>query len=90
MAVTMQQEFSPGLVPAGSVPESRRARPLHAADESEVLEFLSARPIHTVFMASLIRDNGIVSDFNRGSFFGCRSEDGTLEGVSLLGHATLM
>ncbi len=90
MAVTMQQEFSPSLVQSGSVPEPRRAQPLHAADEPEVLEFLSARPIHTVFMASLIRDNGIVSDFNRGSFFGCRSENGRLEGVALLGHATLI
>ena len=40
----------------------------------EVLEFLSGRPIHTVMMAGLIRDNGLVSKFNRGTFFGCRTE----------------
>lgn len=90
MALTMQHEFSPGLTTRGPAFGPRCAQPLSAAEEAEVLEFLSARPIHTVFMASLIRDNGIVSDFNRGSFFGCRSEEGTLEGVALLGHATLI
>jgi len=29
------------------------------------------------------------SDFNRGDFFGCRNEHGELEGVALIGHATL-
>ena len=57
---------------------------------AEVLDFLSIRPIHTVFMASLIRDNGVVSNLNRGTFFGCRSNCGALEGVALLGHATLI
>lgn len=59
------------------------------ADETEVLEFLSARPIHTVFMAGFIQDNGIVSPFNRGTFYGCRNQRGQLEGVALIGHATL-
>ena len=63
---------------------------LNAADEPEVLEFLSARTIHTVFMASLIRDNGLVSPQNRGSFYACRDRYGRLEGVALLGHATLI
>ena len=89
MALTMQHEFSRGL------PRPELIRPLQAAllrsgEEAEVLEFLSVRPIHTVFMASLIRDNGLISAFNRGSFYACRSEDGSLEGVALLGHATLM
>lgn len=89
MAVTMQQEFAPRFKP-GSVVESRHAQPLTATEEAEVLEFLAVRPIHTVFMASLIRDNGIVSDFNRGIFLGCRNTSGALEGVALLGHATLI
>ncbi len=63
---------------------------LSAADEPEVFEFLSARAIHTVFMASLIRDNGLVSPRNRGSFYACRDRYGQLEGVALLGHATLI
>jgi ribosomal protein S18 acetylase RimI-like enzyme len=59
-------------------------------DEAEVLEFLAQRPIHTVTMMSLIEDNGIVSPLNRGTFYGCRDLRGRLEGVALVGHATLM
>jgi GNAT superfamily N-acetyltransferase len=59
----------------------------HAA---EVLQFLAQRPIHTVAMMSMVRDNGIVSPFNRGTFYGCRDLNGQLEGVALVGHATLM
>ncbi len=63
---------------------------LSTADEAEVFEFLSARMIHTVFMASLIRDNGLLSPHNRGSFYACRDRYGRLEGVALLGHATVV
>lgn len=63
---------------------------LSAADQPEVSEFLSARRIHTVFMASLIHDNGLVSPHNRGSFYSCRDRYGRLEGVALMGHATLI
>ena len=59
-------------------------------DEAEVLEFLAQRPIHTVAMMSLINDNGLVSPLNRGAFYGCRDLNGKLEGVALVGHATLM
>jgi GNAT superfamily N-acetyltransferase len=59
-------------------------------DAAEVLEFLAQRPIHTVAMMSLIHDNGVVSPFNRGTFYGCRDLKGQLEGVALVGHATLM
>jgi ribosomal protein S18 acetylase RimI-like enzyme len=59
-------------------------------DEAEVLEFLAQRPIHTVTMMSLIEDNGLVSPLNRGTFYGCRDLRGRLEGVALVGHATLM
>ena len=41
-------------------------------DETEVLEFLVQRPIHTVAMMSLIHDNGLESSLNRGTFYGCR------------------
>lgn len=60
------------------------------SDTAEVLRFLAQRPIHTVAMMSLIHDNGIVSPFNRGAFYGCRDLQGQLEGVALVGHATLM
>lgn len=58
--------------------------------ESEILEFLAERPIHTVAMAGFIRDNGVVSKHNRGTFFACRDHQGRLEGVALIGHATLI
>lgn len=62
---------------------------LEQGDEAEVLEFLAQRPIHTVAMMSLIYDNGLVSPLNRGTFYGCRDLRGRLEGVALVGHATL-
>jgi ribosomal protein S18 acetylase RimI-like enzyme len=72
------------------LPEAVEVHLLTAKDEFEVLAFLSQRPIHTVTMKSLIRDNGLVSPLNRGSFYGCRDINGHLEGVALVGHATLM
>jgi hypothetical protein len=54
------------------------------------MEFLSARPLHTVFMAGLIRDNGMLSPQNRGSFYGSRNRLGQLEGIALIGHATIV
>src|SRR5688572_6613151 len=63
---------------------------LNASHEQEVMEFLALRPIHTVAMVGLIHDNGLVSSFNRGTFYGCRNVQGQLEGVALIGHATLM
>src|SRR5215217_9688575 len=69
---------------------SVRVERLANSHATEVLQFLSQRPIHTVAMISLIQDNGVVSPFNRGSFYGCRDLNGQLEGVALVGHATLM
>ncbi len=59
-------------------------------EKAEVLGFLAERPIHTVIMMGLIRDNGVVSDLNRGTFYACRNSEGRLEGVGLIGHATLL
>ncbi len=70
--------------------ESVKVERLANHEAAEVLEFLSQRPIHTVAMMSMIRDNGIVSGLNRGTFYGCRDLNGQLEGVALVGHATLM
>lgn len=56
---------------------------------AEVLEFLSARPIHTVIMSSFIRDHGLESDLNRGCFYSYQNNAGQTEGVALIGHATL-
>ena len=70
--------------------ESVQVERLTNYDAAEVLEFLAQRPIHTVAMMSMIHDNGLVSAFNRGTFYGCRDLNGKLEGVALVGHATLM
>jgi predicted GNAT family acetyltransferase len=66
------------------------ATPLEAAHRQEVIDFLAERPLHTVVMAGFVRDNGLVSPLNRGSFYACRDEEGRLEGVALIGHATLI
>ncbi len=55
----------------------------------EVLAFLAARPLHTVIMAGWIRDHGLVSPLHRGTFYGYRNVAGQLEGVALIGHATM-
>src|ERR1043165_9363058 len=62
---------------------------LNDSSKPEVLEFLEERPAQTAMLSGLIRDNGLRSDFNRGDFFGCRNEHGDLEGIALIGHATL-
>ncbi|MDT4898540.1 MAG: uncharacterized protein QOH25_3617 [Acidobacteriota bacterium] len=58
--------------------------------EAEALAFLSKRPLHTVSMAGLIIENGLISSLNRGEFYACRNRLGQLEGVALIGHATLI
>lgn len=63
---------------------------LESHSEVEVLNFLNRRPLHTITMVGFIRDNGLVSPLNRGTFYGCRNRNGELEGVALIGHATLM
>jgi uncharacterized protein len=64
--------------------------PLAETSEAEVLSYLARRPVHAVILAGLIRDNGIVNAANRGTFYGCRDRAGELEGVALIGHATLI
>jgi predicted GNAT family acetyltransferase len=58
--------------------------------EAETLTFLADRPLHTVSMSGLIRENGLVSPYNRGDFYACRNAAGHIEGVALIGHATLI
>ena len=67
-----------------------RALPLQEREKSEALAFLAQRPLHTVYMASLIRDHGVDSPLNRGGFYSYRGSNGHLEGIALLGHATLI
>jgi uncharacterized protein len=69
--------------------ESSMIEPLDNGHTAEVLDFLSERPLHTVYMAGAVLDNGLVSPLNRGTFYGYRNAEGHLEGVALIGHATL-
>nr|MBA2339557.1 GNAT family N-acetyltransferase [Pyrinomonadaceae bacterium] len=55
----------------------------------EVLQFLAARPPHTVFLSGLVRDNGLMNPANRGKFYACRNAAGNLEGVALIGHTVI-
>jgi len=72
------------------VPEMSRLCLLENADKQEVLEFLNIRPVHTVVMTSFVQDNGLANADNRGKFYGYRNTKGTLEGVALIGHTTLV
>jgi predicted GNAT family acetyltransferase len=59
-------------------------------DNGEVLDFLAERPLHNVVMSGFIRDNGLESWLNRGTFYACHNEAGKLEGVALIGHAMFL
>src|SRR5262245_38523259 len=89
-ALQIEDESDPQPFSAEKFAMKATAQPLRNEDRDEVLSFLDARPIHTVFTRSFIYDNGIESDFNRGTFYGCRNQEGHLEGVALIGHATLV
>jgi predicted GNAT family acetyltransferase len=58
--------------------------------ETEALAFLASRSVDTLYMIGLIQDNGVESPFNRGTFYGYRDNERRLQGVALIGHATLV
>lgn len=73
------------------LPEPKiRVEPLGTSARREVLSFLQVRPAHTAYLAGLVRDNGLESPLNRGTFYGCRNHLGQIEGVALIGHSTLL
>src|SRR5207253_4391254 len=91
MAVTMMRhDLAKPFAEAPEPWQPTSIRELTRSEETEVLQFLAARPIHTVFMAGLIHDNGLISPRNRGSFYGACNRTGQLEGVALIGHATFV
>ncbi len=71
-------------------PDLTRVSELKNENREEALAFLAVRPVHTVVMASFINDNGLESELNRGKFYGYRNAQGNLEGMALIGHATLV
>lgn len=94
MSVSIIQKEVGTQAPAfeGSLSEidSLSVQPLTENERLEALAFLAARPLYTVCMSSYIRDNGVVSQHNRGTFYACRNADGVLKGIALIGHATLI
>lgn len=64
--------------------------PLSDEHTAEVLAFLPADTVDAIYMRGLILDNGLDSPENRGTFYAARDAAGTLEGVALIGHATLV
>lgn len=66
------------------------AEVLTNGDRHEALEFLARRGINAAFFAGIVYDNGLESPLNRGKFLGYRNSLGQLEGVGLIGHATLV
>ena len=64
--------------------------PLTPKEEAEALAFLAGGSVDSIFMSGLIHDNGTQSPHNRGDFRAFRGEGGALEGVALVGHATLV
>jgi predicted GNAT family acetyltransferase len=64
---------------------------LTVKDEPQVQQFLAQRALHNVVMAGMMMDNGLESEFNRGTFYGCRdAATGRLDGVALIGHAVFI
>ncbi len=92
MALTMMQRESAPRFQDSKINgcNTLDTQPLTQDDRVEVERFLADRPLHTVYLTSLIRDNGVVSPRNRGTFYGCRNSEGHLEGVALMGHATII
>ncbi|MDQ3908370.1 MAG: GNAT family N-acetyltransferase [Acidobacteriota bacterium] len=63
--------------------------PLPDEQRDEALAFLSERPVHTVIMAGLLREYGPRVPAPPGTFYGCRDSRGRLEGLALIGRATM-
>jgi predicted GNAT family acetyltransferase len=89
MAVTMTKYEASHGSPHLMLGE-RTCNQLQHGEEPEALRFLAERPIHTVFIATLLRDNGAVSPNNRGTFYVCRNRSKKIEGIGLIGHATIV
>jgi len=70
---------------------SLTTHPLKGTHEPEALAFLAAPTLQNVILSSsFIRDNGLESPFNRGTFYACRDAEGRLEGIGLIGDIILV
>ena len=62
---------------------------LSDGNEANVLSVLSTESLTNVIMSGFIRDNGLASPLNRGSFYACHDEHRNLTGIALIGHTML-
>lgn len=93
MAIPRQIKLEETNEAVAQTPAAARSidiQPLTGAHTDEALGFLATHSVDNIFMIGLIRDNGIESSLNRGTFYAARSAEGRLEGVALIGHATLI
>jgi hypothetical protein len=75
---------------SSSSSDSSAIRQLTDEQETEALSFLAPRSVDALYMIGLIHDNGLESPFNRGQFYGYRDSSDRLQGIALIGHATLV
>ncbi len=66
-----------------------QVRKLVEGEESLALQHLNQRPLENLSLIGFIRDHGLVSERNRGSFYGYFCA-GRLSGMALIGHHTLL
>jgi predicted GNAT family acetyltransferase len=64
-------------------------RPMRRGEESLVLDILKDRPVENVMLMGLVTEHGLESPENRGTFYGCFSQE-HLTGVALIGHHVLL
>jgi predicted GNAT family acetyltransferase len=66
------------------------AQLLTIEETEEVLRFLPKKPAHCAYLAGLVEENGLVNPLNRGAFYASRNFLGEIQGVALVGHATII
>src|SRR5215213_4063386 len=91
---TLNNSFMPAtenvsMASANANPASSVMTPLSKGNEANVLSALSTPSLTNVIMSGFIRDNGLASPLNRGSFYACHNERNDLTGVALIGHTIL-
>lgn len=86
---SMGKMAGPAQAAAPQRAASQPVQPLANEDAVELLGFLAVRPLHTAIMAGKVLDNGVESPLNRGTFYAYRNGEGIIEGVALIGHASL-
>jgi hypothetical protein len=67
-----------------------QVQPLASHETAEVCRFLNRNPLRAFGLLGMIARNGLTGAENRGTFYGCRDYAGTLRGVALIGHFTLV